>query len=295
MNERSETRTARLRMRWALRWLGAAGALGVLGWGVLNVWPAKSGPGDSTLSPVGAALPKDVRPVAALGRIEPKDGLIRVAGPSGPAVVISRLLVEEGDRVEVGQILAHLDTLETHKATVRRIEAELANVRAELRRNLELHTGKVISDSRRESWELKVAVAEAELSSARTALDLTRVRSPITGQVIEVHAREGERVGPKGIVELGNTAEMFAIAEVYETDVGRVRVGQRATITSPALSRPSKGTVERIGLKVGKLDAVGADPAAKTDARVVEVQIRLDEGQQVAGYTNLQVEVEIEP
>jgi HlyD family secretion protein len=57
------------------------------------------------------------------------------------------------------------------------------------------------------------------------------------------------------------------------------------------------GTVDRIGMRVGKLDALGTDPAAKTDARVVEVEVRLDEGDAAvaAPLTHLQVEVTIEP
>jgi HlyD family secretion protein len=55
--------------------------------------------------------------------------------------------------------------------------------------------------------------------------------------------------------------------------------------------------VDRIGLEIGKLDALGTDPAARTDARVVEVEIRLDEGEGAlaAALTHLQVEIEIEP
>ena len=113
--------------------------------------------------------------------------------------------------------------------------------------------------------------------------------------MIEVHARAGERVGPEGIIELGRTDAMFAIAEVYETDITRVRLGQTARITSPALPGPLTGKVDWINLKVGKQDALGTDPAARKDARVVEVEIRLDESAGVAGLTNLQVEVEIGP
>jgi HlyD family secretion protein len=113
--------------------------------------------------------------------------------------------------------------------------------------------------------------------------------------LIEIHTYPGERVGADGILELGRTDEMVAIAEVYETDIGRVRKGQRARVTSPALSGPLDGTVEWIKPKVGKMDVLGTDPAAKTDARVVEVEIHLDEGDRAAGLTYLQVEVTITP
>ena len=85
------------------------------------------------------------------------------------------------------------------------------------------------------------------------------------------------------------------MTEVYETEIHRVRAGQRATITSPALPASARGEVERIGLKIGKLDVLDTDPVATTDARVVEVHIRLDGEVDVSRLTNLQVEVEIQP
>ena len=71
--------------------------------------------------------------------------------------------------------------------------------------------------------------------------------------------------------------------------------GQSATITSPALAEPVSGTVESIGLKVGRLDILGMDPVAQADARVIEVNILLDDVDAVKALTNLQVEVEINP
>jgi HlyD family secretion protein len=121
------------------------------------------------------------------------------------------------------------------------------------------------------------------------------VRSPIDGQVLKIHVREGERVGPEGIVEIAETGSMYAIAEVYETDVGRVRVGQRAQVSSPAFARTLEGSVERVGLRIGKLDVLGTDPVADTDARVVEVEVRLDDPEPAARLTNLRVDVRFEP
>ena len=51
--------------------------------------------------------------------------------------------------------------------------------------------------------------------------------------------------------------------------------------------------VERIGLMVAKMDVLGTDPIAKTDARVIEVDVRLDEGQEASDLIYLQVTVEI--
>jgi HlyD family secretion protein len=248
-----------------------------------------------------AAVPEqqEVRPtpaeITALGRLEPKDGVIRVAGPSHPAVVIGKLFVDTNDRVQAGQTIAILDSYETTKADVARLEAELRNGQAEWQRYERLFKEGFVSTSERDTWKTKVDMLQAQLQRAKAELDLAVVRSPIAGRVLEVHARQGERVGPEGIAELGQTDAMYAIAEVYETDVPRVRVGQRATVTSPALPQPVHGKVDRVGLKIGKKDVLSVDPAAKTDARVVEVRILLDDPGQVAGLTNLEVDVAITP
>ena len=233
--------------------------------------------------------------ITALGRLEPKDGVIRVAGPSHFAVVIGKLLIDTNDRVTAGQTIAILDNYDAAKADVARLEAELLNAEAELRRYDQLFKDGFVSPSERETCQTKRAMLQAQLERAKAELALAVVRSPITGRVLDVHAREGERVGPDGIAELGQTDAMYAVAEVYETDVPRVRVGQRATLSSPALRAPLSGTVDRIGLKIGKKDVLSVDPAAKTDARVVEVRILLDDAAAAAGLTNLEVDVAIGP
>ncbi|MCX8071595.1 MAG: hypothetical protein N3C12_03970 [Candidatus Binatia bacterium] len=50
-----------------------------------------------------------------------------------------------------------------------------------------------------------------------------------------------------GVLELGDTDGMYAVAEVYESDIGQVRVGQPAVVTSPALKDALSRTVEQIG------------------------------------------------
>jgi HlyD family secretion protein len=188
-----------------------------------------------------------------------------------------------------------LDKAAVRKATVKRLEAELAHAKRERDRHLRLQSEAVISDAQRDARELAVKVAAADLQGARAELARAHVYSPVDGRVLAVHAREGERVGPDGIVALGRTGEMYAVAEVYESDIGRVKIGQHAIVSSPALHEPLTGSVDWIKLQVGMLDTLGTDPAARKDARVVEVEIRLDDGEQAAGFTNLQVEVEILP
>ena len=235
------------------------------------------------------------RGVSALGRIEPKNGLTQLAGPPRPAAVIGKLLVEEGTEVEEGQVIAVLAGIEVQRAELERLSAVLANAENELDRNRKLHQNGSISDSDWRALQLARDVAGANRQRAQAELDLSEVRSPLGGRVLQIHARPGERVGPEGIVELADTSVMYAVAEVYETDVGRVRIGQRARIRSPALNSELTGEVERIGLKVGKKDVLSTDPVADADARVVEVRVRLQNPDAAADLTNLRVQVVFEP
>ncbi|HKA16364.1 MAG TPA: efflux RND transporter periplasmic adaptor subunit [Myxococcota bacterium] len=245
-------------------------------------------------APAVSAPPAPEREVGAIGRLEPEDGVYRLAGPSGGSSVIAELRVDYGSEVKRGQVIAVLDTAPMLKADVARLSAELDNARNELARHHELNTSKVISDSLREDRETRVRVVEARLAHARAELERAHVRSPIDGRVLYVHAREGERIPEAGVVEVGRTDHMFAIAEVYEDDIGHVHVGQRARVTSPVLASALTGSVERIRQRVAKQDALGTDPAARKDARVIEVEVRLDDSQPAAGLTNLQVEIHIE-
>jgi HlyD family secretion protein len=249
------------------------------------------------VSTAQAALELETRAatITALGRLEPKDGVRRVAGPSNPSVVIARLLVDEGDAVEEGQVIAVLDNHALLEANVARLKAWLAHAQDEYQRSDRLYRNRVVSESERDSWRMQVQMGQADLQRAEAERELASVRAPIRGQVLKIHARAGERVGTEGIAEIGQTHRMYAIAEVYETDVGRVQVGQHATVTSPAFASPLEGTVEKVGHKVAKMDVLNVDPVAKTDARVVEVEIRLDDSRPAASLTNLQVEVAIVP
>ena len=99
--------------------------------------------------------------------------------------------------------------------------------------------------------------------------------------------------GAHNVLDLARTDRMFAIAEVYETDIGKVEIGQGASISSDALPRVLSGKVERIRPKVQKMDVIGTDPAARKDARIIEVEIRLDDSEAAENLTNLQVEIVI--
>lgn len=143
--------------------------------------------------------------------------------------------------------------------------------------------------------EAQIRTAVANVQKAKADFDNAIVKSPIDGQVLKVYAKNNEAVGNNGIMEIGRTKQMYAVAEVDENLVGRVRAGQLATVRSDAFPGEITGRVVQIGRKVGKNEITSTDPTDSQDSRVVEVKIKLDDSAIVAGLTNLQVRVAIQP
>ncbi|WNN90797.1 ABC exporter membrane fusion protein [Gloeocapsopsis dulcis] len=339
-----------------------------------------------------------IQTVTALGRLEPLGTVIKLSAPtSSQGNRVERLLVQEGDRVQAGQVIAILDSHDQRKAaleeaeeqvnvaraqldviqagakqgeinaqqaeiarlsaerqgnikaqvaTVARLQSELQNAQAEFNRYQSLYQEGAISASERDSRRLALDTAQksvqeaqvnldrlrlttpAELNRARATLeqiaevrpvdvrsaqaevnraiaarnqakasfDQSVVRSPINGEVLDIYTRAGEVVSTDGIAEIGQTRQMQAIAEVYQSDISKVQVGQQVRVTSDSIPSELTGMVERVGSQVRRQEIVNTDPSANIDARVIEVQINLDDAssQKAAKFTNLQVQVVIE-
>jgi HlyD family secretion protein len=144
--------------------------------------------------------------------------------------------------------------------------------------------------------QAEVESAIAQLKRAQTELDQAYVRAPMTGQVLKIHTRSGEKISDKGIIELGKTDQMVVVAEVYQTDIKQVKIGDSAKISSQAFSGDLEGIVKEIGLQVKRQNVFSNQPGENLDSRVVEVQIYLNpqDSQKVASLTNLQVDVAID-
>jgi HlyD family secretion protein len=141
--------------------------------------------------------------------------------------------------------------------------------------------------------QAQVNNAIAQLKKAEADMKLSYVIAPIAGEILEIYTKAGETMSAEGIAEIGRTDEMIVVAEVPEASIGRVRLGQLASIVSDngAFSGKLQGTVSEIGRKIGTRNVLNTDPAADVDARVVEVKIALSEQdeERVSGLTNAKV------
>jgi HlyD family secretion protein len=267
-----------------------------------------------------AAAPAPSQPnrqaVAALGRLDPAGDIRVLAAPItgiGGSPRITRLLVREGDRVQAGQLLATFDNGPYQQAEARLLITRIANLERRLglqSRDLERYRRLAAAGAfaaseldlrEQRTLELQgdLQEARAELARVRTDLVNTELRAPIDGTVLRIQARPGERPGDEGILELGNSERMEAVVEVYESDIGRVRLGQTVRLTSEngGFDGILAGRVSRISPQVRQRELLSTDPTGDADARIVEVRVRLDpeDARRVQDLTGLKVIAKVEP
>ena len=165
-------------------------------------------------------------------------------------------------------------------------EAQLAAAQSTLDQVAEIRP----VDVRRAQVELDAA--QAALVSAEHELTKATIRAPSTGQVLQIYTRPGEQMSDDGIVALGQTDQMLVIAEVYQSDIGRVHLGQSATVRGQAFPGELTGSVIEIGRQVSRQNVFAREPGENLDRRVVEVKIALspEDSERVTNLSNLQVE-----
>jgi HlyD family secretion protein len=169
-------------------------------------------------------------------------------------------------------------TKKGHELSLRAAEAQVRAAKA--------NEARYISEIAIDAMQKTVDLAEARLRH-------TIIRAPSDGKILKLVCRAGEMLTVQPILMMGNTQKMTAIAEVYETDVQYIAVGNAATITSPALAKPITGKVSAIGSIVSKNRLYSLDPTAAADQRVVDVTIELDPNTPAESFVNLQVTVNI--
>jgi len=228
----------------------------------------------------------------------------------------------ELDRVRAGEKM-----IEAQQAAVARQEALLRQEEANYERSRKLSERQVVSardfeeaqtrrDTARESllWERKnlgalqevlqkdLALAGNRIEAARSArkvagenVELNLIRAPVSGRVLDIYAFPGEAVPAQGLLELGSGKDMMVEAEVYVTDIGRVRIGSPAIVTGDAFRESLQGQVVEIVPMVSRSTIIPIDPLAFSDLRVVKAWVRLDHPQAVAQLGNHQVSITIKP
>ncbi|WP_165390177.1 HlyD family efflux transporter periplasmic adaptor subunit [Thalassococcus sp. S3] len=184
---------------------------------------------------------------------------------------------------------ASLDTARTQRdiqqAQLDQAEARLNEVAGDVEQHPDI-----------EAARLAVARAAADVAIAQVEVDQTRLIAPISGVVLEIQSRAGERPGSGGIVRIADTSTMVVRMEVHQNRIHHVTTGAPVIVLGEALTEPLSGVVTFIGLEVLDQGLIGTDPVVTNNARVFEVEATLDapSAQVAANLINLQVIATIE-
>jgi HlyD family secretion protein len=134
-----------------------------------------------------------------------------------------------------------------------------------------------VLDTDRKVIEFEIAILKAKLETEKDMREQSLVRSPVNGVVVNLLTREGERVGPAGIAKIVDFSQLRVFADLDEVHLGRVVQGGRVDVTFRGSPTVYKGKIARVAPTVKRMQRVEPDAATSTDARVVQVEIELDD------------------
>jgi HlyD family secretion protein len=132
-------------------------------------------------------------------------------------------------------------------------------------------------DTDRATIDFDIAILKAKIADAKAARDLAQVRSPLDGIIVTIYTRQGERVSGNGIAKIVDLGQLRVMADVDEVHLGRVVPGGKVEVTFRGSTTAYKGKISRIAPTVKRMQRIEPDGATSTDARVVQVEVELDD------------------
>lgn len=203
-------------------------------------------PGSDTISNV----------ISATGTLSARRDLpVGVAGEGGQ---ITRVLVDAGDWVGQGQVLAVIDQsvqaqqIQSARANIEVARADLALAQSELDRALQLVARGFISQAdidrktaTRNAARARVNVAQAQLGELQARSGRLAIRAPSAGLILERNAEAGQVVsaGSPALFRIAAGGEMEMNARVSEADLARLSVGQRASVVPVGTAETFEGQI----------------------------------------------------
>lgn len=189
--------------------------------------------------------PKDfTRFVEVQGRVE-ADDFVNVSSEIGGR--ITSLLVEEGDYVRKGQLLATTD-LETVEKQIAEIETQLELANTVYERQKSLWDQNIGSEIQYLEAKTRMEGLEKSLETLESQISKKNIYAPIGGYVDREFLQEGETASPgMPIIQILNTAEIKVTADIQENFLSAIEKGDSVTVRFPALNLSIDETVTQLG------------------------------------------------
>lgn len=148
--------------------------------------------------------------------------------------VILEILVEEGDVVQAGEIIARLERNQ-YRLEVERAKATLERLENGLKRATELHSRKLMSAEEYEQTRFDTESQRAAFNLAKLDLDHTEIRAPISGVISERMVKVGNLVTlHQAVFRIDDFDPLWAVLHVPERELNTLNSGQAVAVTLDA-------------------------------------------------------------
>ena len=240
---------------------------------------------------VGA--PQATDSLALPGRVTFRPQAQAAVGATTAGRVVA-VLVQGGQVVKAGTPMVTIESADASaaRATLDQATTRLGVAESYFKRQVEMVEKGVGLEFERHEAEARLKEARAELGRARGAVDLigagqgiqVTVRAPVNGVVMAIRTSVGAGVAPGGdpLVELGDPGQLQLVAQVAESDLSRIGVGQEADVEIPALSLRVAARVESFSPRVDPESrrmqvylAMGSRPAALRSGMLAQISLRV--------------------
>lgn len=222
--------------------------------------PAAQGTGQvPTVSVVVPGRSQVARTITASGPLAARrDQPVGVAGEGGK---VTRVLVDAGDWVGAGQVLATIErSVQSQEAAQLAASVQVARADLELAQN-ELDRAEALVDrgfvskadldrkqATRDAAAARVRVAQAQLNAARARIGRLDIRAPTSGLILERNVEVGQVVSPGSgsLFRMARGGDMEMRAQLAQQDLTAVRVGMPATVTPVGADSSIAGQVWQV-------------------------------------------------
>jgi RND family efflux transporter MFP subunit len=215
---------------------------------------------------------------------------------------LTQVLIEEGERVSAGQVLAKLDDtaqraalaqsvaqVEAAKAILIQVQAQLDQSRRDLKRNQDLIDRHLVSQQALETADTQVRTTEAQVASqvrqvelaqagqrgAQVQLDYTTVRAPFSGVITAKAAQAGEIVSP---ISAGGGFTRTGVGTIVDMDSLEVEVDvNEAYINRVRANQPAEAVLDAYPDWTIPAHVIAIVPTADRSKATVKVRIAIDQ------------------
>ena len=163
------------------------------------------------------------------------------------AGIIKEIYVHEGQTVQKGFIMAKLNT-EVLERSVEEVQVQLDLATTNYNRLKTLWDQKIGSEMQLLQAKNNMESLQKRLASLNSQIDLADVKSPIDGVVDVVYQEKGDIAGPQvHFAKVVNIGEIKIYADVSESYLTKIKVGDKVKVSFPALDKEIETSVRQIG------------------------------------------------